>query len=163
MLRLLTSAATMKGLVEGAGHSRRDQDWFLGAESLFALALFGFGLLFLEFEFLVLDVDLPQVELRVEQLEVEFGLFFEALAQCGGVEAIQNGEHFHGGDVHGRLEEDVRRMRGHGPGVFQLEFEIVECVREGFRVRGFWFRVFQHGGHGGHGVHRGRVDGWIPG
>ena len=73
----LTSAATMKGLIEGVHDSGGDQDWFLGAEFLFALALFGFGLVLLEFEFLMFEMGLGEVALRVEQLEVEFGLFFE--------------------------------------------------------------------------------------
>ena len=78
----------MKGLVEGVHGSGGDQDWFSGADFLFALALFGFGLLLFEFELLLVEVGLHQGALGVEQLEVEFGLFFEALAQCDTVEAI---------------------------------------------------------------------------
>ena len=80
----------MKGLGEGVQGYVGDEDWFLGAEFLLALALFGFGLLLFEFEFLLVEVGLQEGTLGIEHLEVEFGLFFEALAECDGVEAIQN-------------------------------------------------------------------------
>ena len=162
----------MKGLVEGVHGSGRDQDWFSGAEFLIALALFGFGLLLFEFELLLVEVGFRDGTLRVDQLEIEFGFFFETLVQRDGVEAVQNRKHLHGGDVHGRLEEDVWGVLGHGLGVFELEFQVFEKVgdvRLRFRGRGLWFsvhgswfrrfrfRFFQHGELGGHGVHGGRL------
>ncbi|HTD86741.1 MAG TPA: hypothetical protein VK850_09205 [Candidatus Binatia bacterium] len=66
------------------------------------------------------------------------------------VEAIEDGEHVHGCDVHGGFEEYVWRVIGHGLGVFGLEFELFEHFQKFVTP---W--RFGYGGLRSHGVHRG--------
>ena len=72
-------------------------------------------------------------------MNVEFGFFFEAFDESGGIRAIEGLEKAEGGEVHRGFEDGVRGVVGDGWGVFG-----VSGVKAG---------VFKHGGHRGHGVH----------
>ena len=82
------------------------------------MALCGFGLLFSEFERLLRDMGAGEVGLAVDELNVEFGFFFEALDERRRVgTAKEDFEEIRGGEVHGGFEDDVgggwrRRISG---------------------------------------------------